>query len=112
MHRILAEPDGFTIHFTEPAGTKALSDPATYQIATFHYEPSEFYGGTKVGQERFTPSQVIPAKDGKSVRLKLPGLKEGQVVHFRLVDLKSASGGPMWSTEAWYTLNRIPKVNK
>ncbi len=112
MHRILAEPDGFTIHFTEPADLKALGQLSTYQLATFHYEPSEFYGGTKVGQQRFAPTQVIPSKDGRSVRLKMGGLKEGQIVHFRLVDLKSATGGPMWSTESWYTLNRIPKVKK
>jgi hypothetical protein len=109
MLKVKAEPDGFTIFFTEPADAKALSLPSTYELDSFRYDPKGLYGGPKVDLERFPPIGVAPSRDGKSVRLKLPNLKPGYVVHFRLVGLRSAAGKSMWSTETWYTLNRIPK---
>jgi sugar lactone lactonase YvrE len=110
MLRVKAERDGFTIDFTEPADAKRLADLATYQLDSFRYEPSENYGGPKVDMERFAPLAATPSKDGKSVRLKLPPIAPGRVVHIRLDGLVSAKGKPMWTTETWYTLNRIPKA--
>lgn len=109
MLRVKANPDGFTIDFTEPANQSALGRKQTYEIASFRYDPKEFYGGPKVDVERFEPLSVVAAPDGRSVKLNLPPLKPGYVYHFRLVDLKSREGKPMWTTETWYTLNRIPK---
>lgn len=109
MHSVKAEKDGFTIKFTEPVDAKALSDLNTYELDSFRYEPKELYGGPKLDLERFSPLEVKPAKDRKSVRLVLPTLKQEHVYHFRLVGLKSDAGKSLWSTETWYTLNRIPK---
>jgi cytochrome c len=108
MLRVKANSDGFTIDFTEPADAEALANLRTYQLDSFRYEPSEAYGGPKVDVERFAPLEVIPSRDNRSVRLKLPPIVEGRVVHFRLDGLTSAAGKPMWTTETWYTLNRIP----
>jgi len=110
MLRVKANPDGFTIDFTEPADPARLANSLTYQLDSFRYEPTEGYGGPKLDLERFAPLAVLPSKDGRSVRLKLPPIAAGRVVHFRLDGLLSATGKPMWTTEAWYTLNRIPKA--
>jgi len=108
MLRVKAEPDGFTIDFTEPADPVALAKSDTFEIDSFRYEPKEFYGGPKVDQKRHLPTSVTPSKDGKSVRITFQGLEAGRVFHFRLRDLKSKLGKPMWTTEGWYTLNQIP----
>jgi hypothetical protein len=112
MLRVRAMPDGFVIEFTEPADPKALADPATYELDHFRYEPKNTYGGPKVDLDRFGPAKVEPSRDGRSVRLRLPDLKPDRIVHFRLAGLRSAAGKPMWTTEAWYTLNHIPKEKR
>jgi sugar lactone lactonase YvrE len=109
MLKVNVEPDGFTIHFTEPANVDQLAKLSTYEMDSFRYEPKEFYGGPKVGIERFTPVSATPSKDGRSVKIKIAEMKEGHVFHIRLVDLKSQKGEQLWSTETWYTLNRLPK---
>lgn len=112
MLKIKAESDGFTIEFTEPADAKALANPATYELDRFRYEPKELYGGPKLDVEYFKPLEVRPAANARSVRLVLPPMRQESVVHFRLVGLKSDKGKAMWSTESWYTLNRIPKPKR
>lgn len=108
MHRIEAQPDGFVIHFTEPVSTDWLANPANYKVDQFTYEPTPKYGGPKVDEEVLAVASAVPSDDGKSVRLTLPALKEGRVVHFHL-DPVSTSGTPIWSTEAWYTYNTRPQ---
>lgn len=112
MLRIQAEPDGFKIEFTKPADPVALAKIETYELDSFHYEPKEFYGGSKVDLERFGPDRVVPSSDGRSVQVKSKKFKAGQIVHIHLVGLSSSTGEDLWSTESWYTLNRIPKVKK
>ena len=42
------------------------------------------------------------------VLISIDGLRPGYVVYF-LVDPTSVDGRRIWSAEAWYTLNRIPR---
>ena len=57
-----------------------------------------------------TINRLEISKDRKKVYLEIPELKEEQVVYFRLPEaLKSDSGLSLWSSEAWYTLNNIPR---
>jgi hypothetical protein len=53
-------------------------------------------------------SKATPSPDGMSVRLVVPGLKEGYVVYLR-TDPPGQDGAKLWSTEAWYTLRKIPR---
>jgi hypothetical protein len=55
-------------------------------------------------------ARAIAGSDGQSVRLVIPGLRPGNVVYLRM-DPKSQQGEQMWATEAWYTLNAIPRDN-
>lgn len=112
MLRVRAHSDGFTIEFTQPAEAASLAQPQTYELDCFRYEPKELYGGPKLDLERFRPERVEPSADARSVRLRLPRMRAGYVYHVRLADLKSAAGSPLWSTETWYTLNRIPRETK
>jgi type 1 glutamine amidotransferase len=105
IHSVSATPDGFVVRFTEPA--QGLGDPKKWTVRQWTYEPTPDYGGDKVDREALPVRRAIPAADGRSVRLVVPGLKKGRVVHLS-GDLKSTRGEPIWSTECWYTLNEIP----
>ncbi len=105
MLRVEARVGGFLVTFTAPV------DPATvsnWEVMQYRYELSEFYGGPKLDQQRLAVGAVRASADGRSVFVPLAGLKEGHVVYLRALGLKSAVGDEMWSTESWYTLNKIP----
>jgi len=47
--------------------------------------------------------------DRKKVSLKLDGMKAGHVLYVHMNEAYiSDTGLPLWSTEAWYTMNQIP----
>jgi hypothetical protein len=104
MLRVEARPGGFLVAFTEPF------DPASVQkweVMQYGYELSEFYGGPKIGLQRVN-ARAETVSD-KSLFLHVSGLREGNVVHLRVPEAKSATGQLVWSTECWYTLNKIPQ---
>ena len=110
MLTIKAKPDGFEIAFTEPIkkeGLNAILDKLVIQ--QYWYKATAAYGGPKLDLETLKPEDILLADDGMKIALKIPGLKENHVVYFNLpVDLKSNKGNSLWSSEAWYTLNKIP----
>ena len=109
MLAVKARPGGFLIEFTEPLAAGQGESPDAYGIRQWYYQPTANYGGPKLDERSLPVSRVEVAADRKSVFLAIPGLKAGHVVYFRLgADLKSEAGRPLWSTEAWYTLNRLP----
>lgn len=110
MLSIKAKPDGFEIAFTEALDREnlyAVLDKMVLQ--QYRYEATEAYGGPKLDLETLKPKEVLLADDGMKIDLKVDGLKENHVVYFNLpIDLKSSDGNALWSSEAWYTLNKIP----
>ena len=107
MLDVQATSDGFEITFTKPADREYLAEPANYTLATWRYEPGPAYGGPDIDRHSLRVESAEVAEDGRSVRIKVPGLKAGYVVYLR-TDPPSQEGETMWATEAWYTLNRIP----
>lgn len=103
-----ARPDGFELKFTKPADVSYLEDPGHYAIRTWTYIPSPEYGGPKVDEHILPVSKATASPDGMSVRLVVPGIKEGYVVYLR-TDPPGQDGTKLWSTEAWYTLRKIPR---
>ncbi len=107
IDRVEATPDGFRIRYTKPVPAATLEDPANFGVKQWTYQPSQDYGGAKIGLETLPVASSAAAADRRSVELSIPGLKEGHVVHLKS-DLVSESGEAIWSSEAWYTLNAIP----
>ncbi len=106
-HSITAIPNGLRIRFTQPIDPDWLADRRHYHVEQWRYEPTVEYGGPRLDQHRLTHLRPEPAADGRSVDLYIDGLEPEHVVHLRL-DPTGTRGQRMWSTEAWYTLNRIP----
>lgn len=104
-----ATPDGFVVSFTRSVAPDAFKKLDTVSVKMWNYEPTPEYGGDKKNRETLSVRKAVLAPDRKSVRLYIPGLKADRVVHLNM-DLKSTTGEPLWSTETWYTLNRIPKA--
>lgn len=108
MLAVRATHDGFEIDFTKPVNAEWLSDPANFAASQWRYIHTLAYGGPKVDEEKLTIAAATASTDGRRVRLVIPGLKPGVCVRLRS-DPKSTEGDVIWSTEAWYTLNQIPR---
>ncbi len=109
MHSIHATSSGFEVRFTKPVASAWLSDAANFTVRQWSYAPTAAYGGPKIGEERLSVAKATPSPDGRAVTLEVPGLKRGRCVSLRM-DPTSTDGEPIWSTEAWYTLNEIPSA--
>ncbi|MFF5455128.1 ricin-type beta-trefoil lectin domain protein [Streptomyces sp. NPDC012950] len=104
-----AVPGGFALEYTQPLSAQTATDLAKrYTIKQWRYAPTADYGGPKIGEETLTAQSAALSADRKTVTLAIPGLKTDRVVHVRSPrPFSSATGETLWSTEAWYTLNRL-----
>ncbi len=107
---IRAKTNGFEIEFTEPLATGVGWDPGDYTLRRWYYEPTEQYGGPPLERTYVAARGAVVQPDRRRVHLDLGGMKPGHVYHLRLdrEDVVSEQGRPLWSTDAWYTMNRVP----
>ncbi len=103
-----AEPDGFTLTFTEPVDEASAANPASYSMAAWTYILQSKYGSPEVDQATPTIQTAKLSADKKSVRLTINGLVRGHVHHLKSTGVKSKSGQALWHPDAFYTLNEIP----
>ncbi|MFF8809195.1 ricin-type beta-trefoil lectin domain protein [Streptomyces omiyaensis] len=105
-----AVPGGFALEYTQPLSAETAADLAQhYKVKQWRYAPTADYGGPKVDEETLPVQSAALSGDARTVTLAIPGLKADRVVHVRSPrPFGSASGESLWSTEAWYTLNRLP----
>ncbi len=109
MLAVRAREEGLEIEFTEPADTAAAAKPENYEIRQWWYEPTPAYGGPMKDEEVLDVTAVQLSDDRRRAFLEIDGIEERHVVYVHLrKPFKSARGGELWSTEAWYTMNRIP----
>ena len=109
MLRINSKPQGFEIEFTAPLATET-DLKKLLQVQQWYYLPTIEYGGPKLDQKVLNAEVMNLSDDGKKVLIKVEGLKENHVVYFHLNNkVKSETGQELWTTEAWYTLNKIAK---
>ncbi len=109
IERIRIQRDGFAIDFTLPVDRVQAAVLTNYRLATFTHIYQEFYGSPEVDQT--TPRVVAaePTADGRSVRLVVEGMVLGHVHEFDLAGLRSTADKPLLHSNAYYTVNRIPK---
>jgi hypothetical protein len=110
IYAMHAVDGGFELQYTQPLSDQTAQDlAAKYQAQQWRYVPTPQYGGPKVDQETLDVTSATLSADRKKVTLKVAGLKPGRVVYVHSPrPFDSASGEQLWSTEAWYTLNRLP----
>ncbi|MFC8736623.1 family 16 glycoside hydrolase [Streptomyces sp. NPDC057176] len=110
IQKMRAVPGGFDLTYTQPVSEETAAGLAAgYEAEQWRYTPTSDYGGPKIAEEELTVRSATLSDDGRTVRLRLDGLKPDRVVHVRSPrPFASASGETLWSTEAWYTLNEMP----
>lgn len=108
IHEMHAQPDGFTLTFTEPVDPQTAGNPASYSARAFTYAYREEYGGGEVDELTPKITQALVAPDGKSVRLIIDKLTKGHIHELHLDGLRSATAHPLLHPVAYYTLNEIP----
>ena len=110
MLSVRAKSDGLEIEFTEPLKHGEGWSTDSYLIKQWYYKPTAEYGGPKLDEKELNISAVSVSEDRKKVFLKIEGIQEGHVIYIRLIDhFISENDNSLWSTEAWYTMNKIPK---
>ena len=109
VHEMRVKPDGFELTFTREADVKTLSDVASYTMETYTYIYQKGYGSPEVDGTVPVISKATPAKDGKSVRLKVDGMVKGHVHELKMPGIRRKGGKqPLLHNVAYYTLNEIP----
>ena len=108
IQTMTANPDGFTLNFTEPVDPITAANPASYSMVAWTYILQSGYGSPEVDQATPKINTATVSDDKKSVRLKIEGLVRGHVHHLDSKGVKSASGNALWHADAYYTLNEIP----
>ncbi|MCU0446028.1 MAG: DUF1080 domain-containing protein [Microscillaceae bacterium] len=112
MLAVRAKTNGIEIEFTEALENGAGWNPESYLIKQWWYKPTENYGGPKMEEEVLKVKSANVSADRKKVFLEIEGIEENRVVYIRLRNgLVSEQNHDLWSTEAWYTMNQIPKNN-
>ncbi|HRK79862.1 MAG TPA: DUF1080 domain-containing protein [Saprospiraceae bacterium] len=110
MLAVRARSNGVEIEFTAPLEDGLGWDPAAYNVQQWYYLPTKEYGGPKLDQKRLAVKSAHVSQDRRKVFLELEGMKENHVVYIRLPYWWTGDGDlELWSTEAWYTMNRIPQ---
>jgi len=103
-----ARADGFEAELTEPLAPGVDVRPADFRVRDWTYRPTADYGGPKLDERELPVRAVDLSPDRRRIRLALDGLAPGRVVHLEVLGPLAGASGPLWSREAWYTLNRLP----
>ncbi|MCE9534342.1 MAG: hypothetical protein K8T89_24950 [Planctomycetes bacterium] len=108
IHEMRAKSDGFEITFTKPVDVKTAGNIDSYSMNTFCYIYQASYGSPVVDETKAKITKVEVAKDGKSARLFIDGLVEGNIHELRAEGVRTIEGESLLHPQAFYTLNYIP----
>ncbi len=110
MLAVRAKSNGVEIEFTEPLNEGDGWSANDFLVRQWYYEPTAAYGGPKLDNKTLNISRTSVSEDRKKVFLQLDGMKEDHVIYVNINNpFYSVNGNSLWSTEAWYTMNSIPK---
>lgn len=108
------EQDGFRLRFNFPLDPASATNLNSYAAEHWNYHWSPSYGSDmyspktdKPGRDKLAITKATLSKDGKSIKLTVPGVKPVNQVHLKL-DLKDAQGNP-FREEIYWTINGVPK---
>jgi cytochrome c len=109
MLAVRAMRNGLEIEFTKPLDPRCGWEAGSYYIEQWPFDNAHGAGPTRDGAVYPVKSASVSA-DRNRVFLEIDSLKPSHVVYLRLLPPCLSEAGELpWSTEAWYTLNTIPK---
>ena len=112
MLAVRAKSNGMEIEFTEPLQDGDGWNTEHYEVKQWYYKPTIEYGGPKLNEKRLIVKSATVSDDRKKVFLEFDGQKDNHMIYIRLKKhYISEAERAVWSTEAWYTMNQVPKDN-
>ncbi len=113
MLAVRAKSNGMEIEFTEALQEGDGWDPKDFKVKQWYYEPTINYGGPKMDEKALKVKSATVSEDRKRVFLEFDGLKSNHVVYIKLLNHYVSEGSrSLWSTETWYTMNKVPSNEK
>jgi len=110
MLAVRAKSNGMEIEFTEPLEEGDGWNTGHYEVKQWYYKPTIEYGGPKLNEKKLTIKSASVSDDRKKVFLEFDGQKDNHMIYIRLKKrFVSENNHSIWSTEAWYTMNFVPK---
>lgn len=110
MLAVRAKTNGMEIEFTETLNEGDGWNPEDFEVKQWYYKPTIEYGGPKLDERILKVKAATVSDDRKKVFLEFDGQKDNHMIYIRLKNKYiSESGLGLWSTEAWYTMNQVPK---
>jgi hypothetical protein len=109
IREMRATPDGFELFFTQPMDRRSATDPKSYRMSSYTYQYQSAYGSDEIDTKELTIRSSVLSDDSMSVRLTVDDLRPLYVHELNASGLRTQAGQPLLHTEAFYTLNRIPK---
>lgn len=100
-------PDGFRLTFTMPVDRVRAADPAGYAFESFTHHRWEKYGSPEIDRRTLTVRSATVSDDGRTVDLRVDGLRRGFVHGCTLRGITSESGEAPLHGIAFYTLNEL-----
>ena len=111
IQEMRATPDGFDLIFTQPADPATAADVTSYTLETYTYIYQASYGSPEVDHTSPSIQKIDLSADGLRVRLHVQGLQLGHIHELHADGVRNADGTKLLHSEAYYTLNRIPKTS-
>lgn len=111
IQEMRALPDGFELVFTKPMDRNSLLSPESYAMNSYTYVYQAGYGSDEIQDRSLSVRPVAVSDDGRRVRLKVDPLRPFFVHELHAPGVRDADGQPLLHSNAYYTLNRIPKRN-
>ncbi len=106
---VRAHSDGFRIEFSQDIDPSAGLAPDDWRVTSWRYEPTSAYGGPKLDEREHVVTALGFDPAARAIELHVGDLAAGRVVHLRASHtLRDNAGRALWTTETFYTLNRIP----
>lgn len=109
IQEMRATPTGFELQFTKAVDPASAQNAASYVMDSYTYLYHNNYGSDEIQKQRLSIPKVELLADGKTVRLTVAGLRPMFVHELLAEGIRSADGQRLLHTQAYYTLNRIPR---
>ncbi|MBT6157316.1 MAG: c-type cytochrome [Planctomycetaceae bacterium] len=109
IRELRATADGFEIEFQSEIDRTATAKLGNYTISGYTRAWQGSYATPDSGRHRAEVTAAEVAEDGRSVRLKVNGLREGFVYEVSCGRIGTDAKTPLWPATGHYTLHQIPR---
>lgn len=95
------------LEFNQPLASGA-DQASKYTVRQWGFVPSAAYGAGNGNPSSVSVKGAVVSSDKRRVTLSMDGLKTGNLIHIKVSGLTAEGNvGNLWSTESWYTLNKV-----